>query len=180
MAKGAAARRYAKALFQIAGEADQVDAIRADLESFQALLDRESELRDVLLQPIYPTAQRRAVLDAVVTSAGAGETLRHFYAFLIDQRRLVDLEGITGEYRRLADEAAGTTQAHIASASPLSAQQLERLRTALKARTGREVELSVNVDPSLLGGVVAQVGDLVFDGSLKTQLTQLRASLAQD
>lgn len=180
MARGAAARRYAKALYEIASEAAQIDAIRGDLEGFGALLERETALRDVLLRPLHPVAQRRAVLDAVLTAGGAGSTLRSFFSLLIDQRRLLDIDAIIAEYAHLADEAAGTTKARVESASPLTEQQIERLQAALRSRTGREIELTVHVDPSLLGGVVAQVGDLVFDGSLKTQLGQLRASLAQD
>jgi F-type H+-transporting ATPase subunit delta len=103
--------------------------------------------------------------------------VRNFYALLIDQRRLVDLPAIREEYARLADEAAGRTRAEVVSASPLSDAQRERLRRALASRTGKQVELSERVDPSLVGGAIATVSGLVFDGSLRTQLDQLRSAL---
>jgi len=108
---------------------------------------------------------------------GFSPLLQKFCAFLIDQRRSRDLEQIHDEYVRLAEEAAGRVRGEVLAAAPLSDAQLDRLRSALARRTGQQVELSVQVDPSLLGGAVARIGDLIFDGSLRTQLAQLRASL---
>ena len=105
--------------------------------------------------------------------------LRRFYSFLIDQRRLVEFAAIEQEFGRLADIAAGLTVARVRSANPLSDDQQARLQRALTARSGRKVTLELEVDPSLLGGLVAQIGDTVFDGSLTTQLNQLRAGLAR-
>lgn len=177
MPRGAAARRYAKALFQLAAEDDRVSDVRGELSALAELLERDSELRDVLLRPIHPVAQRRAVMAGVADKLGASQVLQSFYAFLIDQRRLVDFDAIRGEYERLADESRGITRAEVVTAGPLGDEQLERLRRALAARTGRDVVLTVDVDPTLLGGAIAKVGDLVFDGSLRTQLAQLRADL---
>ena len=89
----------------------------------------------------------------------------------------MDFPAIRSAYEELADREAGRLRAEVAAASPIGDQQLERLRRALAARTGKDIELSVELDPALLAGVVAKVGDLVFDGSLRTQLRQLRASL---
>ena len=122
-------------------------------------------------------AQRRKVLASVCERAETSPTVRNFCAFLIDQRRLIAFEAIRGEFGRLADDAAGRTQAEVVSAAPLGPTQRERLQRALASRTGREIELSESVDPSLLGGAIATVDGLVFDGSLRTQLSQMRASL---
>lgn len=178
MARGAAARRYAKALFGLAREAGRVEAVRGELASFGELLEQSRGLHDVLARPLHPAAQRRRALDAVAERIGASELVRHFLAFLLDQRRLVDYEAIREAYEEHADEAAGVTRAEVRSASELDDAQQERLRRALAARTGREVELRLRVEPELLGGIVAQVGDLVFDGSLRTQLRQLHAALS--
>jgi F-type H+-transporting ATPase subunit delta len=178
VARGAAGRRYAKALFLLASEAGEVPAVRADLDSLAALLVENRELSDVLLQPLYPVEQRRGVLTAVAEKISAGTLLRKFYQVLIDHRRLIDIAGIRDEFARLADEQQGLKRAQVRTARPLSEAQVERLRSTLGARFGSDVALEVTVEPALLGGVVAQVGDLVFDGSLRTQLRQLRASLA--
>ena len=179
MSATAAARRYAKALFELAQEDGRVDAVRAEMAALSDLLEGNAELRGVLLQPLHPAGQRRAVLNGVVEKLELSPMLRSFYSFVIDQRRLIDLESITTEYSRLADVAEGLTLARIRTASPLSEEQQGRLQRALSARTNSNVTLEIEVDPGLLGGLVAQVGDTVFDGSLKTQLTQLRAGLAK-
>ena len=116
---------------------------------------------------------------AVAERTGASSLLQSFLAFLIDRRRLVQFEAIRAEYGRLADERAGLTRAVVRSAEALSSEQLDALRRALSTRVGRDVELAVEVEPELLGGVVAQVGDLVFDGSVRTQLRQLHERLAR-
>jgi F-type H+-transporting ATPase subunit delta len=175
----AAARRYARALFGLANEEGRVVEIRDELKQLAAVLESNEELRNVLFRPLHPVAERRAVLGEVSDRLAAGRTVRNFLSFLVDQRRLVDFAEIRAEYERLADVAAGRTRAEVVTATPLSDEQRERLRRALSARTGQDVELDVAVDAGLLGGAIASVGALVFDGSLRTQLTQLRASLTK-
>ena len=179
MARSAAARRYARALFGIAQEDGRLQEVGRELAELGSLLESTPELRDALFRPLHPVAQRRGVLDAVAERLGASPHLRHFYSYLIDQRRFIDIEAIRTEFERLADEAAGRVPARVRSAAPLSEEQRERLRQALCQRTGRDVQLEVSVDESLVGGLVAQVGDLVFDGSIRTHLEQLRSNLAK-
>jgi F-type H+-transporting ATPase subunit delta len=179
MRRSAAARRYARALFALAREVDRVEPVRRELDQIAALLAQSSELRRVLLTPLHPTAERKAVLHEIGRRVGQSGEVGHFLSFLIDQRRLVDFASIHEEYGRLADEASGRTTAKVIAASELGEERAERLRRALTRRTGREVQLDVEVDPSLLGGVIAKVGDLVFDGSLRSQLRQLRGNLSR-
>lgn len=173
------ARRYARALFAIASEAGAVDGVRAELGQIAELLEAHAELRHALFRPLHPAAERRAVLRSVCAGVGCGDTVRNFLTFLVDQRRIVDFDGIRSEYERLADEAAGRIRAEVTTASPLDARQTERLRAALSARTGHEIDLEVAVDAGLIGGAVAVVGGVVFDGSLRTQLSQLRDTLTR-
>jgi len=175
----AAARRYARALFSLAQEQQAIAGVRAELGNVASLFVESPELAAALFRPLHPVAQRRAVLRGVCERANSSESVRNFFAFLVDQRRLVDFEAIRDEYGRLADEAEGRTRAHVVSASPLSHQQRQRLAQALAARTGCEVELEVRVDAELIGGATAEVGGLVFDGSLRTQLAQLRETLGR-
>jgi len=179
MRSSAAARRYARALFSLAKEEDRVAEMRQELQQLADLLAENEELHHALFRPLHPVAERRAVLREVAERLGFSATARNFLSFLVDQRRLVDFEGIREEYEHLADAAAGRAKGEVVSASPLSDEQRDRLRRALSARTDREVELDVKIDPSLLGGAIASVGALVFDGSLRTQLNQLRASLTK-
>jgi len=174
----AAARRYARALFSLAGETSEVAEVREQLGAMARLFDENPDLRRRLFQPLHPVAERRSVLAGITERGGVSRTVRNFFSYLIDQRRLVDFTGIHAEYERLADEAAGRLRAQVVSASPLGDEQRQRLTEALSRRTGKQIELDVRVDASLLGGAIATVGGLVFDGSLKTQLSQLRATLA--
>ena len=180
MRSSAAGRRYARALYQLARDDDRVEPVRDELAAMAALFDAEPALHRAIFRPLHPVAERRAVLSRVAERLGTSPTLCNFYALLVDQRRLVDFPGIREEYARLADEAAGRIRADVVSASPLSDAQCQRLRSALAARTGREVELSTRVDPTLIGGAVASVGAMVFDGSLRTQLVRLRSSLTRE
>lgn len=179
MRSAAAARRYARALFGLAQETDAVAAIREQLAGMAELFETQPELRDALFRPLHPVAERRSVVSAVGERVGLAPLVRNFLNFLIDQRRLVDFDTIRAEYEQLADTAAGRVTALVTAAAPLGAHQRERLQRALAARTGRQVELEVAVDPALIGGAVARVGNVVFDGSLRTQLSQLRDTLSR-
>lgn len=177
MPKTAASRRYARALFALAGEEARVEAVREELAGLVRLIDETPELRNVIYRPLHPVAERRAALDALVQRLGLGTTFRHFCVLLLEQGRMVSLPEVRSEYERLADEAAGRVPADVVAAAELAPDQIERLRRALAARTGRDVQIQLRIDPSIVGGVVARVGDLVFDGSLRTQLAQLRSTL---
>ena len=179
MISSGAARRYARALFALAREEGSVDAVRGEIDGLADLLSNNDELRHAILRPLHPSKERRAALDGVCQRLGVSDTVRNFCAFLVDQRRVIEFEAIRNAFVELADAAAGVERAEVVSASPLSDAQKDRLRRALSERTGRQIELSERVDPALLGGAVARVGGLVFDGSLRTQLEQLRGSLTR-
>ncbi len=177
MLSAAAARRYARALFGLAHDQDRIEAVRGELDDLARTLAQSPELRHLLTRPLRPAAERRAVVRGICAELQSSEMVRNFLCFLVDQRRMLDYSAIWTEFARLADEAAGRTRGELVTASRLREEQLDRLRSALSARTGKEIELSVRVDPALLGGAIAKVGDVVFDGSLRTQLAQLRGNL---
>jgi F-type H+-transporting ATPase subunit delta len=179
MRSTAAARRYARALFSIARDDGAIEAIGGDLARIGSLLEDNDELRHALFRPLHPVKERRAVLRAVGERISLSHSVKNFLVFLIDQRRLVAFDAIRSEYDRLADEAAGRMQAEVVTASELPDGQRERLKSALARRTGRQIELVVKVDPELIGGAIAKVGGVVFDGSLRTQLSQLHDSLTK-
>jgi F-type H+-transporting ATPase subunit delta len=179
MRSTAAARRYARALFALARESSRTAKVKRDLDDLAKLFAKHAALRDALFRPIHPAGQRRRVFEAIAKRLKTSPTVRRFCAVLIDHRRLGELPEIRAEFERLVDEAAGRVRAQVQSASPLRAAQKKRLQAALSARTGRDVEIEVAVDPLLIGGVVARVGDLVFDGSLRSQLERLQTTLTR-
>jgi F-type H+-transporting ATPase subunit delta len=180
MKSSAAARRYAKALFQLAKQDQQTTQIRDQLDTLSTVFELSPKLTETLLTPLYPANERRQVLRRVSQAEGFSGLMTNFCAYLIDRRRLVDFSGIHGEYTRLVDEDSGVVTADVISAVALDDSRQARLRRALSERTGFDVRLEVAVDPSLIGGVVAQVGGLVFDGSIRTQLDQLLVTLTKE
>jgi F-type H+-transporting ATPase subunit delta len=174
-----AAHRYARALFSLAREAGEVASIRAELDDMARLLAANPDLQRRLFQPLHPVHERREVLKSICAQGRGSQMIQNFFAYLIEKRRLVVFEAIHDEFNRLADEAAGRIRAEVHSASPLRDQQRARLVDALARRTGKQINLIIHVDPSLIGGAIVTVGGLVFDGSLRTQLSQLRATLTQ-
>lgn len=177
MQGGTAAYRYAKALFGLAQDEHRHREVRVELENLVALFDGHRELREALLTPLHPASERKAALKAIAASVSTSPLVQNFLAYLIDQRRLIDFGAIVEAYGEFADENEGLVTAQVVSASPLDDRRKDRLRRALSERTGQEVRLEIEVDPKLIGGAIAKIGDLVFDGSLRTQLSQLRATL---
>ena len=177
MRGGTAAHRYAKALFGLAQDEHRHRDVRSELEQLQTLFDQSRELHDALLTPLHPADERKSALGEIARRAGVSALTRNFVSYLIDQRRLIDFGGIVQAYAELSDSAEGLLTAEVIAASPLDDRRKDRLRRALSERTGQEVRLQIEIDPSLIGGAIAKVGDLVFDGSIRTQLGQLRATL---
>ena len=177
MPSSAASRRYARALFGLAQESEKVPEVGVQVDTMKRLFEASPDLRNALFRPLHSASERAAALRGVCELAGLQSVVRSFMLFLIDQRRLVDFDGICDEFQRLADEAAGRLRAEIVTSSPLSNEQRARLARVLSERTGRSVDLEIRVDPDLIGGAVAVVDGALFDGSLKTQLMQLRESL---
>jgi F-type H+-transporting ATPase subunit delta len=171
------AARYAKALFALASEDRRVSEIRKEVDGLALLFSENVALRDALLTPLFPADQRKAALRSIAKRVSLSQVVSNFFSYLIDQRRIIDYPVIVSEFGRLADESAGLLTAQVITATPLDDRRRDRLRRALSEHTGREVRLEATVDPTLVGGAIARVGDLVFDGTIRTQLAHLRANL---
>ena len=179
MRTSAAARRYARAMFSLARDDGRVSDVRNELKALEEALSESPDLRTALLTPLHPVEERKKVLGALVQQMGLSAVFGNFLSFLVDQRRLVAFSAIHEEYDRLADELSGRLTAEVRTATPLDDEQRERLRVALSGATGRDVELEVTLEPELIGGAIAKVGDLIFDGTLRAQLEQLRINLTK-
>ncbi len=172
------ARRYARALLDVAAEAQRTDAVAEQLTAFVSAFEKSRELSDVLLNPAYTRAQRSGVVEGMMQLMGSVEpALANTLRLLVDRNRLIYLPDIARVYRDMADARAGRARGLVTSASPLPADALEQLRKNLQQLTQRDVVLETRVDPSLLGGVAAQVGSVLYDGSVRTQLEQMRREL---
>jgi F-type H+-transporting ATPase subunit delta len=174
------ARRYTRALLELATEAGRADAISEQLNTFAGALAQNRDLTDVLFNPAYSREQRSRVMEALLQAFGPVEpALANTLRLLVDRNRLGYLPDIARLFRDMADAQAGRVRGQVTSAAPLTAEDLQRLSTQLQELTRRNVVLETRVDPSVLGGVAAQVGGTLYDGTLRTQLEQLRRELTQ-
>jgi len=173
----AIARRYAKALILIAKEDGQAEKYREELGDFVVLLDREKSLENAICNPLYIVKNRRAVLKAVLEKANLSRVMESFLLLLFEKGRIVFLRDINDNYNKFADELKGIVRANLISPTKLTSETFDQIRNALSKMTGKQVLLETEEDPGLIGGVITKIGDLVLDGSIKTQLQNMRESL---
>jgi F-type H+-transporting ATPase subunit delta len=179
MLVGSIARRYAKALFGLATEQKRVEAWSDALVALQAAVDSSPELQDILSNPVYGKDQRRAVVKRLSASLSLDADPQSLLLLLADRNRLGYLSGIVRTFRELTDAELGRMRAQVTTAVPMAAAAEKALAEKLAKATRTTVLVERSVDPSLLGGVVARVGSLVYDGSLRSQLEALRRELKQ-
>lgn len=173
----AVARRYAKALLMIGKEDGQAETYREELEGVAGLLEREEQLEQAICNPLYDAERRKKVLQAIVEKLELSAVMKSFLLLLFDKGRMGFVSNINDFYQKFADELKGVARASLVSATELSAEAIDKIRTALSKKTGNDIILEVEQDPSLIGGIVTRIGDLVLDGSIKTQLLNMRESL---
>ncbi|MCJ7664610.1 MAG: ATP synthase F1 subunit delta [Desulfobacterales bacterium] len=173
------ARRYAKALMNIGQEDGNYDTYWEELDAFTSLFQREEQLREVLRNPTCTVPRRQAIIKEIGTRLRLSPVTSNFLQLLVDKDRMMYLPDITALYRELVDEAAGRARVHLVTAHDLAKKKIEELTHGLQALVGKTVIMEVETDPSLIGGVVARIGDTVYDGSVKTQLKRLKEILAK-
>jgi len=173
----AVARRYAKALLLIGKEEGQAETYREELEGFSSLMTKEKSLEQAVCNPLYDAAGRKKVLQAIVEKLELSNMMRTFLLLLFDKGRIGFINDINKFYQKLADELKGVARASLVSATELSEETVEKIRMSLSKMTGKDVHLEVEADPGLIGGIVTRIGDLVLDGSIRTQLLNMRESL---
>jgi F-type H+-transporting ATPase subunit delta len=179
MITGSIARRYARALFSLAVEKRSVEAWNQSLETLAKAVEASPELKDVLQNPAYPREQRRAVVERVAAAMQLAPEPANLLFLMGDRNRLPALGGVVAAFRELADQELGRVRARVTSAVPLDDASVAAIAEKLSASTQKKVLVERVVDPAIIGGVVAQVGSLVYDGSLRTQLEDLHKSLKQ-
>jgi F-type H+-transporting ATPase subunit delta len=172
-------RRYARALDAVCADRAELEAVCQQLGSLRDAIDGSAELRDLLFNPAFDRSKRHQAITALAPTVGLGPIATNLAHLLIDRNRFDQIGGIARSLSELADEAAGRARASVVSASPIPETLFPRLEQALAGALDRQVVIDRSVDPSLLGGVVAQVGSLRFDGSTRTQLETLRRELKQ-
>ncbi len=177
MNTSAISRRYAKALVQLGAEQKMVERFGEELVRVNAALAAEKRLRLFLEAPTLPLEKKTALLADLTATLQLSPGIKNFLGLLLQKDRVKYLPQIEGNFREFADELSGILRARIATAGELDRGQREAIKAALEAKTGKKVELKVNLDPSLIGGLQAEIGGRVFDGSLRTQLKRMEDTL---
>jgi len=179
MIMGSIARRYAKALFGLAVEMGRVEDWAKSLESLRGAVETSPDLRDVLSNPVYSKEQRRAIVEKLATALSLEAEPANLLFLLGDRNRLAYLAAIVETFRGLADAHLGQLRAKVVSAVKLDDAAVQAIADELSKKHGAKILVERAVDPALLGGVVAQVGSLIYDGSVRAQLEDLRKQLKQ-
>ena len=167
------AGRYAMALFELARDERQLDAVGASLAALRRVLAESSDLRALVASPLVNREESLRTIDATAAAMNLDPITRNFLGVLARNRRLAQLGSVIRAFDMLAAGHRGEVTAEVVSAHPLSDDQVAALKANLKARTGRDIAVDLAVDPSILGGLVVKVGSRMIDGSIRTKLDTL-------
>ncbi len=173
------AGRYAGALFDLAKEAGQVDAVLRDLEAFEALIASSDDLARFVRSPVFSADDQLNAITAVLAKAGIGGLAANFLKLVASKRRLFAVRDMVRAFRTLSDDAAGVVRAQVTVAEKPSAAVLDGIRTALKDVAGDKVAVDLKVDPAIIGGIVVKLGSKMVDASLRTKLNGIRTAMKE-
>jgi F-type H+-transporting ATPase subunit delta len=171
------ARRYAKALLELGKEEGQTEGFRKELKAFAGLLKEFPMLEECLASPLYSAEDLKKIIVEITDKAAISKTIQNFLCLLVDKRRIQYFSAIEEAYDDFTNEILGYVKAKITTATPLPDEDHEALKESLEKVTHKKVILSANLEPDMLGGVIAEVGDKVFDGSIRNQLQKIGETL---
>jgi F-type H+-transporting ATPase subunit delta len=171
--------RYATALFELARDEKSVDAVKADLDRFDALIGDSADLRRLVRSPVFSADTQLKALIAVLDKAGITGIAANFLKVLTRNRRLFAITDVIRAFRALVAKFKGEASADVTVAERLTDRNLDALKTALKSVTGKDVALNVKVDPSIIGGLVVKLGSRMVDSSLRTKLNSIKHAMKE-
>jgi F-type H+-transporting ATPase subunit delta len=174
------AGRYAGALFELALENKNVDAVRSDLDRFDALLDETPDLLRLVRSPVFDADEQLKALSAILDKAAIGGIAANFLRVVTTNRRLFAVRDMIRAFRGLVARHRGEVNAQITVAEPLNDNNLNALKDALKNVTGgKDIDLNVKVDPAIIGGLIVKVGSRMVDSSLRTKLNAIKFAMKE-
>jgi F-type H+-transporting ATPase subunit delta len=169
----AIARRYAKALVQLGSENSLIERFSEELRTVERLVAGNAELRAAFGNPAFTAEQKKLIMRDLIARLQCSELVGNFLLLLVDKSRVACLSEIVDTYEKLADEQSGLIRPLITTAFALDDAQISSIKEALEQKTGKKVVPQVVVDPSLIGGIVTQIGDIAYDSSVKSQLARI-------
>lgn len=171
------ARRYASALADVVLNNGETAAVRTELKKWDELIASNVDLNNAFANPAIAHSKKEGLLEGLIGKTGPTRTTANFLRVLLQNNRLTDLPAINQKFESVIEERSGLVQAYVSSAHEVSESQKNELRTNLEKLTGKTINLNFRIEPELIGGVVTRVGSTVYDGSVRTQLENLREEL---
>jgi len=173
------AKRYAKALVELAHEKNVVDQTRADIASFSATVEEHASLQKLFSSPAFTPAAKKAVIAELAAKLGLQQTTARFLAHLAEAGRVRIFRDVQQAFEELLAERQNRARARVTTAAPLAAGEVADIKKKLEAVTGKQVEIDAQVDAAVIGGVRAQIGSVVYDGTIRNQLAKMRDRLVK-
>jgi F-type H+-transporting ATPase subunit delta len=173
------AGRYASALFDLAREADEIDAVNTNLDRFDTLVAESADLERLVRSPVFTADEQLHAVSAVLDRAGIGGVAARFVKLVTTNRRLFFVREMVRAYRNLVAQHRGQATAEVTVAEEIKDDHVAALRNALKAVSGKEVDIKVKVDPAIIGGLVVKFGSRMVDSSLRTKLNSIKHAMKE-
>ena len=171
--------RYATALLELARDEKSIDAVKAELDKFDAMLAEGADFRRLVRSTVFSADAQLKALSAVLDKAGISGTSAKFLKVLTANRRLFAVADVIRAFRALVAKFRGEATAEVTVAEQLNDRNLDALKAALKSVTGKDVALNVKVDPSIIGGLVVKLGSRMVDSSLRTKLNSIKHAMKE-
>jgi F-type H+-transporting ATPase subunit delta len=173
------AARYVAALFDLARETSAIDAVKADLERFDALIAQTPDLDRLVRSPVFSSEDQLKALAPILERSGISGLAAQFIKLSAANRRLFAIRDMVRAYRELVAREKGEATANVTVAEELKPEHLAALRAALKEVSGKEVDLDVKIDPAIIGGLVVKLGSRMVDASLRTKLNAMKHAMKE-
>ncbi len=170
-------RRYASALADVVTNSGETEMVKNELKTWEQLIAANADLQNAFANPAIAHASKEKVLEGLLEKTRPSRTTANFLRVLLRNSRLTELSEINSRFESVLEERSGSLSAEVTSARELSEAQRAELRSNIEKLTGKQVKLNFAVEPALIGGVVARIGSTVYDGSVKTQLENLKEEM---
>ncbi len=171
------ARRYAAALADVVTKTNETDSVKTELKTWEQIISANADLQTAFRNPAISYTDKEKVLDNLIAKTQPTKTTANFLRILLRNDRLTEIKEINERFAGVLEERSGVVSAEITSARPLSENEKAEMRTNLEKLTGKRINLNFATDESLIGGVVTRLGSTVYDGSVRTQLEELKQQM---
>lgn len=171
------ARRYGVALADVVEKSGEAEIVKTELKQWQTMMSANADLINAFRNPAINRASKEKVLENLIEKSKPSRSTANFLRVLLRNGRLTELAQINEKFASILEERSGAIAAKVTSARPLSAEEQAELQTNLRRLTGKNVSLNFDIDQSIIGGVITKIGSTVYDGSVKTQLENLKEQM---